>query len=227
MDRPRSGRPPTGTCALAPHLHRLGDAAPLQYGAIQSQGSGRALAPVLARATGVQLGRDSVRGVLKKTRSATAVPRDGLIPPRLLSPLALWLSPPWSPRHAEVSASCSLKTKRSCGALPCPGWAGGAAPRGYRLPTRPLRQGQISQEDRRKWQAWVPYRSWSRITRGVLLNVIGAVPYGTTQVCYQSVPPCDAQELRPYLPPSRDGSLQQNGPSSGAGRRPQWEPPGA
>jgi hypothetical protein len=110
-------------------------------------------------------------------------------------------------------------------ALPRLGW--GRRPPRYRLPTRPLRQGQISQEDRRKWQAWVPYRSWSRISRGVLLNVIGAVPYGTTQVCYQSVPPCDAQELRPYLPPSRDGSLQQNGPSSGAGRRPQWEPPGA
>jgi transposase len=68
VDRPRSGRPPKLTCALAQHLHRLIDQDPLQHGSIYSQWSCRELAAVLAQQTGVQLGRESVRGVLKKTR---------------------------------------------------------------------------------------------------------------------------------------------------------------
>ena len=66
----------------------------------------------------------------------------------------------------------------------------------YRLPTRPRNQGQITQEESRKRQTWVQYRSWSRITSGVLLRVIGAVQYGTAKVCYKIVPHFDAQELR-------------------------------
>ena len=65
LDRPRSGRPPQVTCALELHLNRLIDQDPLQHGAVSSQWSCRALATVLARETGVQLGRESVRGVLK------------------------------------------------------------------------------------------------------------------------------------------------------------------
>ena len=68
LDRPRSGRPPKVTCALEQHLNRLVDADPLQHGSIHSQWSCRELATVLARETGIQLGRESVRGVLKKTR---------------------------------------------------------------------------------------------------------------------------------------------------------------
>ena len=67
-DRPRSGRPPTVTCELAQQLNRLIDQDPLQHGARYSQWSCRELATVLARETGVQLGRESVRRVLKKTR---------------------------------------------------------------------------------------------------------------------------------------------------------------
>jgi transposase len=66
FDRPRSGRPPKVTCALELHLNRLIDQDPLQHGAVSSQWSCRELAAVLARETGVQLGRESVRGVLKK-----------------------------------------------------------------------------------------------------------------------------------------------------------------
>jgi transposase len=66
LDRPRSGRPPKVTCALEMHLNRLIDQDPLQHGAVSSQWSCRELAAVLARETGVQLGRESVRGVLKK-----------------------------------------------------------------------------------------------------------------------------------------------------------------
>jgi len=63
LDRPRSGRPPTVTCARDMHLNRLVDQDPLQHGAISSQWSCRELATVFARETGVQLGRESVRGV--------------------------------------------------------------------------------------------------------------------------------------------------------------------
>ena len=68
VDRPRPGRPPTMTCELEKHLNRLVDQDPLQHGALSSQWSCRELATVLARETGVQLGRESVRCVLKKTR---------------------------------------------------------------------------------------------------------------------------------------------------------------
>jgi transposase len=68
LDRPRSGRPPKVTCELEMHLNRLVDQDPRQHGAISSQWSCRELATVFARETGVQLGRESVRGVLKKTR---------------------------------------------------------------------------------------------------------------------------------------------------------------
>ena len=67
-DRPRAGRPPKVTCELEQHLNRLVDQDPLQHGSIASQWSCRPLATVLAQQTGVQLGRESVRCVLKKTR---------------------------------------------------------------------------------------------------------------------------------------------------------------
>ena len=68
VDRPRSGRPPKVTCALEQHLNRLIDQDPLEHGSLHSQWSCRALATVLARETGVHLGRERVRGVLKKMR---------------------------------------------------------------------------------------------------------------------------------------------------------------
>jgi transposase len=67
-DRPRSGRPPKVTCALACHLDRLVDQDPLEHGSSHSQWSCQELATVLARQTGVRLSRASVRDVLKKRR---------------------------------------------------------------------------------------------------------------------------------------------------------------
>src|SRR5262245_42623358 len=67
-DRARSGRPPKVTCELEQHLNRLVDQDPLQHGSRSSQWSCRARATVLAPQTGIQLGRESVRGVVKKTR---------------------------------------------------------------------------------------------------------------------------------------------------------------
>lgn len=68
VDRPRSGRPPKVTCELAQHLNRLIDQDPLEHGSRSSQWSCRELATVCARETGVHLGRESVREVLKKKR---------------------------------------------------------------------------------------------------------------------------------------------------------------
>jgi transposase len=56
------------TEALAHHLNRLVDQDPLQHGSNHSQWSCQALASTLARQTGVQLSRESVREVLKKRR---------------------------------------------------------------------------------------------------------------------------------------------------------------
>src|SRR5438552_3551015 len=67
-------------------------------------------------------------------------------------------------------------------ALPRAGWWRKA--QRYRLPTRPMTQSQIKRDESLKRQAWVRYRSWRRITSGVLLSVIGAVQYGTSKVFY-------------------------------------------
>lgn len=66
--RPRPGRPPKVTGPLAHHLDRLVDQDPLQHGSSHAQWSCQELATVLARQTGVQLSRESVRAVLKKRR---------------------------------------------------------------------------------------------------------------------------------------------------------------
>jgi transposase len=66
LDRPRSGRPPKVTCALEQHLNRLVEQDPLHHGSLYSQWSCHELATVLAHQTGVQLGRESIRRVLKK-----------------------------------------------------------------------------------------------------------------------------------------------------------------
>src|SRR3954447_24528615 len=68
VDRPRPGRPAKVTCALAKHLDHLVDEDPLQHGSLHSQWSCQELATVLARQTGIQLSRESVREVLKKRR---------------------------------------------------------------------------------------------------------------------------------------------------------------
>jgi hypothetical protein len=83
-------------------------------------------------------------------------------------------------------------------ALPRAGWWRRKAQR-FRWPTRPLSPSQIQREERLKRQAWSRYRRWSRVTSGVVLNVLGAVQYGTSKVFYKIVPHCDAQELRPYI----------------------------
>jgi transposase len=82
-------------------------------------------------------------------------------------------------------------------ALPRAGWWR-TTPR-VRLPIRPLSQSQITREESRKRHAWVQYRSWSRITSGVLLSVLGAVQYGTSKVFSTIVPHFAAQELRQSL----------------------------
>src|SRR5437879_10777853 len=82
-------------------------------------------------------------------------------------------------------------------ALPRAGWWRTA--QRARIPTRPLSQSQITRDESRKRHAWLQYRSWSRITSGVLLSVIGAVHYGTSKVFYKIVPHFDAQQLRQYL----------------------------
>jgi hypothetical protein len=86
-------------------------------------------------------------------------------------------------------------------ALPRTGWWRTA--QRPRLPLRPLSPSQIKRDESRKRQAWVPYRSWSRVTGGGLLSVIGAVQDGTAKVFYKIVPHFEAQELRQDMHPVR------------------------
>src|SRR5262245_19639768 len=124
-DRPRSGRPPKVTCALAQPLNRLIAQAPLEHGSLHSQWSCRELATGLARETRVHLGRERVRGMLKKRLAAPSVPPGVLSPPPPTSRMAHSPSPPSSPGLGRMRSLCSMKTQQSCGALPCPARAGG------------------------------------------------------------------------------------------------------
>jgi DDE superfamily endonuclease len=57
----------------------------------------------------------------------------------------------------------------------------------------------MKREEALKRQAWGQYRSWSRVSSGVVLRVIGAVQSGTSKVFDKIVPHFEAQELRHYL----------------------------
>ncbi len=62
-----------------------------------------------------------------------------------------------------------------------------------------MSQSHLKRDESLKRQAWLRSRSWSRITSGVLLSVIGAGQYGTAKVFYKIIPHFDAQELRQYM----------------------------
>jgi transposase len=128
VDRPRSGRPPKVTCAREKQRNRLVDQDPLQHGSVYSQWSCRELATGFTSHTGVQLGRESVRCLLKKTREAPVVPPGGSIPIPQTSPMPRSNSPPWSTGPVMARSFYSTKTRPFCGALRSPGPAGGAKP---------------------------------------------------------------------------------------------------
>jgi transposase len=81
--------------------------------------------------------------------------------------------------------------------LPRAGWWR-KAPRA-RLPLHPLSRSQIRREESLKRHAWERYRSGSRVTSGVLLSVIGAVQYGTSNVFYKVLPHVDPAGFRQYI----------------------------
>ena len=199
VDRPRPGRPPKVTCALAQHLDRLVDQDPLQHGSSHSQWSCQELATVLGRQTGVRLSRESVREVLKKKDVSYSRPTGRLAPaPAELAWASLELAAlEYRARRGEIILLYEDETVLWRFALPRAGWWRKA--QRARLPIRPLSQSQIKREEALKRQAWGHHRSWSRVTSGVLLSVIGAVQYGTSKVFYKIVPHFDAQELRQYI----------------------------
>jgi transposase len=100
-------------------------------------------------------------------------------------------------RHGEIILLYADETLLWRFALPRAGWWRKA--QRYRLPTRPLSRSQIRREEALKRHAWGRYHSWSRVTSGVLLSVIGAVQYGTSKVFYKVVPHFDAEGFRQYI----------------------------
>src|SRR6266851_1108499 len=198
VDRPRSGRPPKVTGALAHHLDRLVDQDPLQHGSGHSQWSCQELATVLARQTGVQLSRESIRDVLQKKDVSYSRPTGRLAPaPAELAWASLELAAlEYRARRGEIILLYEDETVVWRFALPRAGWWRKA--QRARLPIRPLSQSQIKREESLKRQAWLQYRSWSRITSGVLLSVIGAVQYGTSKVFYPTLSRCGSRKN--YIP---------------------------
>ena len=82
-------------------------------------------------------------------------------------------------------------------ALPRAGWWRTA--HRYRLASGALSQRQIKQQEALKRQAWRQHRSWSRITSGGLLSVVGAVHYGTSKVFWKAVPHFDTYDFRQFI----------------------------
>src|SRR6185369_5642340 len=109
----------------------------------------------------------------------------------------MWAALEYRARRGEIILLYEDETVVWRFALPRAGWWRTA--QRARLPIRPLSQSQMKREESLKRQAWMRSRSWSRVTSGVLLSVIGAVQYGTSKVFYKIVPHFDAQELRQYL----------------------------
>lgn len=70
----------------------------------------------------------------------------------------------------------------------------------YRLPLRPLPRSQLKRAEACQRQAWHQHHTWDRLKDGVLRTLMGAVPYGTSQVFDKLVPHCDALAFRQYLP---------------------------
>ena len=139
----------------------------------------------MAQQTGVQLGRESVRCVLKKGRKLLPSHRR-LDPPRLISSA---LSRTCRPRVPSTPWRDHLLYEETIlwrFALPRAGWW--RKVQRARLLTRPLSQSQIKREEALKRQTWLRYRSWSHITSGVLLSVLGAVQYGTSKSSIKSSP---------------------------------------
>jgi transposase len=134
LDRPRSGRPPQGPCALAPHLQRLIAHDPLEHGSRHAPWRGRELATVCARATGVPLGRDSGRRVLKNRREAPSGPPGALLPLPRTALMALWHARLLRTTPAVARSLGSMQTQRSAGVSPCPAPAGGAKPHAHASP---------------------------------------------------------------------------------------------
>gem|GEM_PF-671595 len=189
LDRPRSGRPRKVTCALAQPLNRLVDQDPLQHSSRASQWSCRELAPVLAHQTGVQLGREAVSCYRPTGRLA---PDHAALAYASLELTAL----AYQARRGEIILLYADETLLWRFALPRAGWWRTA--QRYRLPTRPLSRSQIRTEESRKRLAWARYHSWSRVTSGVWLSVIGAVQYGTSKGFSKVVPHFDTEGFRQY-----------------------------
>ena len=160
----------------------------LQHGSLYSQWSCRELATVLAQQTGVQLGRESVRCVLKKGRKLPSRPTGRLDPaPADLAYGSLELAAlEYQARRGEIILLYEDETILWRFALPRAGWW--RKVQRARLLTRPLSQSQIKREEALKRQTWLRYRSWSHITSGVLLSVLGAVQYGTSKSSIKSSP---------------------------------------
>src|SRR6516225_8397831 len=165
-DRPRSGRPPKATPALQHHLNHLIDQDPLQHGSSHAQWSCQELATVLARQTGVQLSRESVRDVLKKDLSYSR-PTGRLAPdPAELSWASCELAAlEYRAQRGEMILLYEDETVVWRFALPRAGWWRRTAQR-FRLPIRPLSASQIKREEHLKRQAWGRYRCWSRVASG-------------------------------------------------------------
>lgn len=199
FDRPRSGRAAKMTGDIDTQLNSLIDQDPLQHGSIHSQWNCRELATVLSQQSGVSIGRESVRLALKKNALSDCRPTGKLEPnPADLAygRLELEALQYWA-RQDEIILLYQDETVLWRFALPRRGWW--RRSQRYRLPTRALSQGQINAQKRLKRQSWQQYRSWSRITSGVLLDVIGAVQYGTSRVFYKIVPHFNANEFRQYI----------------------------
>jgi transposase len=195
VDRPRPGRPPTVTGALEQYRNRLGDHDPLEHGSLSSPWSCRALATVLAHQTGVHRGRERVR-CLKKTTVSSYRPTGRLAPtPAALASGSLDLAAlEYRARRGAIIGLYEDATLLWRFALPRAGWW--RTTQRTRLPPRPLSQSPLKRDEALKRQAWVRSRSWSRITSGGLLSVLGAVQYGTSKVFATIVPHFAAQELR-------------------------------
>jgi putative transposase len=198
-DLPRVGRPKKVTPEVEDTILRLILEDPLQHGSIYSQWTCSELLKVVVQRTGVYICAETLRNILKKNGFSYYRPTIELGADQQELARA----------RTEID---ELKTRAKRGeiillfedetivwrfALPRAGWW--YKDKRYRINDLKDNRKNIKQQECEKRQQWKEHRSWSHITCGVLLCVIGTIQYLTSRALFKIVPHFDAKEFKQFL----------------------------
>jgi transposase len=198
-DLPHTGRPKKITPQIEERIVQLLQEDPLSYNSIYSQWTCSELLRVLKQETNIEICSDSLRRILKKkgfnyyrpTIELGANPEEIARAKEEIEELK---------KRAEQNEIILLfedETTVWRFALPRAGWW--YKDQRFRVNDLRLPKIAVKNQEKKKRQEWCQYRSWSRVTCGVLLCVVGIVQYLTSKVLFKIVPHFDGKEFKQFL----------------------------